>query len=119
VPESEDSITTRILQATTDLLNEPADDDQALMPEGIADVPVSTMSHEHAAVPWEPESTYNTDMQPEDGLDDLLCLEDEDRLSDDSEDNPDREVPDSNWMEFENAEPQAAQSGVTYPAASN
>ena len=89
------------------------------MPEGIADVQVSAMSQEHAAVTWEPESTYNTDMQPEDGLDDLQCLEDEDRLSDDIEDNPDWEVPDSNWMEFENAEPQAAQSGVTYPAPSN
>ena len=77
------------------------------------------MPQEHAAVPWEPESTYNTDMQPEDGLDDLLCLEDEDRLSNDSEGNPDWEVHDSNCMEFENTEPQAAQSGVTYPAASN
>jgi hypothetical protein len=88
------------------------------MPEGIADVQVSATSQEHTAVPWEPESTYNPYMQPEDGLD-LLGLEDEDRLSDDIEDNPDWEVPDSNWMEFENAEPQAAQSGVTYPAPSN
>ncbi len=58
-------------------------------------------------------------MQPEDGLDDMLCLEDEDRLSNDSDGNPDWEVPDIDFMEVETAGPQAAQSGVTYPASSN
>ena len=123
MPESEDSITTCILQATTDLLNEPSDDDQALMPEGITDVPVSAMSQEQAAVPWEPllEYTEGIDMQLEDGLDEMLCLDDEDRLSNDvgSEGNPDYEVHDSDWMETGYTDPQAAQSGVTYPAASN
>ena len=39
-------------------------------------------SQEQAAVPWEPvpEYTEDIDMQLEDGLDDLLCLDDKDRL---------------------------------------
>ncbi len=70
MPESEDSITTRILQATTDLLNDGSDEEHALMPEGITDVPVSTMSEEHAAVHWEPvlEYTGGSGMQLEEGL---------------------------------------------------
>ncbi len=60
-------------------------------------------------------------MQLEDGLDAMLCLDDEYRLSDyvDSEGNPDWEVPHSDLMETGTTGPQAAQSGVTYPAASN
>ena len=123
LPEAEENITSRIIQATTDLLNEPSDDDQTLMPEETADVPVSTMSGEweQTVTPWESllERTEGIGTQFEDGLDEMLCLDDEDRLSNDSEGNPDWEVPDSNGMEFENTEPQAAQSGVTYPAASN
>ena len=93
------------------------------MPDGITDVPISTMSEEQAAVPWESllEHTEGIDMQLEDGLDAMLCLEDEDRLSDyvGSEGNPDWEVPDSDLMETGTTGPQAAQSGVTYPASSN
>jgi hypothetical protein len=119
MPEAEDSITTRILQATTDLLNEPSDDDQALMPEGTTDVPVSAMSEEQAVTPWESllEHAEGIDMQLEDGQ----CLDDEDRLSDyvGSEGNPDWEAPDSDLMETEITGPQAAQSGVIYPASNN
>ncbi len=49
LPESEEDITARIIQATTDLLNEPSDDEQVLMPEETTEVPASTMSEG-----WEP-----------------------------------------------------------------
>jgi hypothetical protein len=122
LPESEEDITARILQFTTDLLNEPSDDDQALMPERSTDAPVSTMSQEQATVPWEAsiEHTEGIDMQLEDGLDEMMHLDDEDRLSEcESGDyDPDWEVTNPEYVVMETEGPQAAQGGVIYPAAS-
>ncbi len=117
VPESEEDITARILQFTTDLLNEPSDDDQDL-----TDAPVFTMSQEQATVPGETsiEHTEGIDMQLEDGLDGMMHLDDEDRLSEcESGDyDPYWEVTDLEYVVMETEGPQAAQSGVIYPAAS-
>ena len=121
LPEAEDSITTLIIQATTDLLNEPPDDDEALMPEGTTEVPVSTVSEEweQAVTPWESllEHAEGIDMQLEDGQ----YLDDEDLLSDyvSGAGNPDWEVPDSDLKKTETTGPQAAQSRVIYPASNN
>jgi hypothetical protein len=121
MPEAEDSITTCILQSTTDLLNEPSDDDQTLMPEETAHVPVSTMSGEweQTVTPWESllEPTEGIDMQLGDGQ----YVDEEDLMAGyvSDEGNPDWEVPDIDFMEVETAGPQAAQSGVIYPASNN
>ena len=91
------------------------------MPEGTTDVPASTMSGEweQAVIPWESllEHTEGIDMQLGDDQyefeDDLIAG----YVSD--EGNPDWEVPDIDSIEMERAGPQAAQSGVIYPASNN
>jgi hypothetical protein len=91
------------------------------MPEGTTDVPVSTVPEELelAVTPWESLLGHaeGIDMQLEDGQ----YLDDEDRLSDyvSGAGDPDWEVPDCVFMETETAGPQAAQSGVIYPASNN
>jgi hypothetical protein len=116
VPESEEDITARILQFTTDLLNEPSDDDQDLT------APVFTMSQEQAPVPLETsvEHTEGINMQLEDGLDGMMHLDDEDRLSqcESGDYDLDWEVTTPEYVVMETEGPQAAQSGVIYPAAS-
>ena len=121
LPEDEEAITSSIIQATTDLLNEPSDDDQTLMPEETADVPVSTMlgEWEQTVTPWESllEHTEGIDMQ----LGDDQYEDEEDLMAGyvSDEGNPDWEVPDINFIEVETAGPQAAQIGVIYPASDN
>ena len=59
-------------------------------------------------------------MQLEDGLDAMLYLEDEDRLSgcESGDYDPDWEGPGLEYVVMEREGPQAAQGGVIYPAAS-
>ena len=117
VPESEEDVTARILQWTTDLLNEPSEDDQDLT------TPVVAMSQEPAAVTLEAsvEHTEGINMQLEDGLDAMMQLDDEDRLSQCGSDDYDLdwEVTTPEYVVMETEGPQAAQSGVTDPAPSN
>jgi hypothetical protein len=121
LPEAEENITSLIIQATTNLLNEPSDDDQTVIPEGTTDVPVSTMSGEweQTVTPWESllGPTEGIDMQLEDGQ----YIDEEDLMAGNvsGEGDPDWEAPDCDFMEVETAGPQVAQSGVIYPASDN
>jgi hypothetical protein len=126
LPESEEDITARIIQATTDLLNEPSDDEQVLMPEETTEVPASTMSEgwEPTVPTWEVpdvdlllEPAESIDMQHGDGQ----YIDEEDLLSGyvSGDDDPDWETPDFEYVVMETEGPQAAQSGVIYPASNS
>ncbi len=126
MPESEEDITARIIQATTDLLNEPPDDEQVSMPEETTEVPASTMSEgwEPTVPTWEVPDVdlllgpaESIDMQHGDGQ----YVDEEDLLSGyvSGDDDPDWETPDFEYVVMETEGPQAAQGGVIYPAASN
>ncbi len=121
LPEAEENITSFIIQATTNLLYEPSDDDQTVIPERTTDAPVSTMSGEweQTVTPWEAllGPTEGIDMQLEDGQ----YIDEEDRMAGyvSGEGDPDGEAPDCDFMEVETAGPQAAQSGVIGPAYNN
>ncbi len=91
------------------------------MPEETTEFPASTMSEEwEQTVPtWESllEPTEGIDMQLGDGE----YVNEEDLLSgyvsDDGD--PDWEVPDIDFIVMETEGPQAAQSGVIYPASNS
>ncbi len=116
LPKAEDDTTAFIIQATMDLLNEPSDNDQAVIPDGTTDVPVSAMSEE-LEQELLLEHTEGIDMQ----LGDDQWESEDDLMAGyvSNMGNPDWEVPDINFIVTETAGPQAAQSRVICPASNN
>jgi hypothetical protein len=114
--EAEDDTTVLIIQATIDMLNDPCEDDQTVIPEETTDFPAPAMSKELEQALFQ-EQTEGIDMQ----LGDEQWELEDDLMAGYIDDvgNPDWEVPNINFIVTETARPHAAQSGVIYPASSN